>query len=285
MQLLVMVAIMLGAFLLVSIAMMVAGVCGADLLSGAGLWCMQTVTEIAVFAVPLIVMVAIYYKGRGREFCRLDFSGQRWRLALAGVVVLLLLVPIIEWLTTWNDSWDLGRIGSLLRQQQDMTEGMLEEILNITTVGGLLANLVVVALVPAVCEELFFRAGMQNLLQRWWGNKHVAIWVTAVIFSLCHGEIFSFMPRLALGALMGYVYVYGGSLLPNVMVHFVNNSIVVVLSWLAARGVLDIDPEQPIDFGAILTVCCTLAAVGVMLVTFFKKSAQKEGKKGAEETV
>ena len=106
-----------------------------------------------------------------------------------------------------------------------------------------------------------------------------------ILFHLFGLPVYPYALFLALGALMGYVYVYGGSLLPNVMVHFVNNSIVVVLSWLAARGVLDIDPEQPIDFGAILTVCCTLAAVGVMLVTFFKKSAQKEGKKGAEETV
>ena len=53
--------------------------------------------------------------------------------------------------------------------------------------------------------------------------------------------------------------------------HFVNNALVVVLYWLVARGVLDIDPEAPLHVGLELTVCCTAAAVALFVVTFVRR--------------
>ena len=279
MQLLVMVAMSLGAILVVSVLSVPFVFAGIDVSSGTALSILESVSQVLMFALPVVLMTLIYYRGRQREYYRLDFSGRRWLTALVGVALLLLLMPLIERLTMWNDSWDLGRVGELLRSLQDQTEAAVKDMMSATTVGGLLANLLVVALIPAVCEELFFRAGVQNLLQRWWKNPHVAIWVTALIFSLVHGEIFAIVPRFVLGALLGYLYVYGRSLLPNVLVHFTNNAIAVVIYWLIARGVLDLDPDAPIDFGLLLTVCCTIAAVAVMWVTFFKKSDSKEVEK------
>ena len=279
MQLLVMVAMSLGAILVVSVLSVPFVFAGIDVSSGTALSILESVSQVLMFALPVVLMTLIYYRGRQREYYRLDFSGRRWLTALVGVALLLLLMPLIERLTMWNDSWDLGRVGELLRSLQDQTEAAVKDMMSATTVGGLLANLLVVALIPAVCEELFFRAGVQNLLQRWWKNPHVAIWVTALIFSLVHGEMFAIVPRFVLGALLGYLYVYGRSLLPNVLVHFTNNAIAVVIYWLIARGVLDLDPDAPIDFGLLLTVCCTIAAVAVMWVTFFKKSDSKEVEK------
>lgn len=275
MQLLVMVAMSLGMILIAGVITAPFILAGIDISSGPGMMIVETVSQLLMFALPVMLMTIIYYRGRQREYYRLDFSGRRWLTGLVGVVLLLLFMPLIEWLTMWNDTWDLGRVGELLRSMQDQTEAMVKEMMSATTVGGLLANLFVVALVPAICEELFFRAGIQNLLQRWWRNPHIAIWVTALIFSLVHGEIFSFMPRFLLGALLGYLYVYGRSLVPNMLVHFTNNAIAVIIYWLVSRGVLDIDPDAPLDFGWLLTVCCTVAAVGVMWVTLFKKSDSK----------
>lgn len=228
----------------------------------------QAVTQILTFAVPVLAMTLIYYRGQQREYYRLDASGHTWLMALAGIVVMLLVVPLNEWLTQWNDGWDLGKVGETLRSLQDTSEGLVEQMFSTTTVGGLVSNLVVIALVPAICEELFFRAGIQNLLQRWLRNPHVAIILTAVIFSLGHGEIFAFMPRFVLGALLGYLYVYGGSLIVNSVAHFTNNAIVVVLYWLVARGTIDIDPAAPLEVGTLLIVCCTLAALLLFIVTF-----------------
>ncbi len=296
MQLLVMLALSLGIlFILVMAGIVVAAVAmgaGADIdaseLSG-NRW-LQAVSQLLTFALPVLLMTLIYYRGRQREYYRLYFGGRQWLNALAAVVILVLLMPAIDWITVWNDSWNLGGIGEKLRQLQDSTEGLIEQIMDTDTVAGLLGNLLVVALLPAVCEELFFRAGIQNLLQRWWSRPkgatpgqelsqgetitvgtHLAVWATAIIFSLAHGEIYSFMPRLLLGLLLGYLYVGSGSLLVNITVHFANNAIVVLVYWLSVRGVLDIDPEEPLRLNWILTACCSLAAVMAFVTTFGKK--------------
>ena len=272
-----MLAIALGMLLFSSMLSVPFVLVGGELSTTDMLW-IQGATQVFSFLAPVILMTIIYYRGRQREFCRLDFSGQKWLYGLVGVVIMLLIIPLNDWLTTWNDSWDLGRFGDLLRSFQEQTEGIVEQMVTVDTVGGLLANLLVVALIPAVCEEAFFRVGIQNLLQRWlsadgrkaWG-VHLAIWLTAIIFSLGHGEIFSFMPRLVLGVILGYLYVYSGSVLPNMLAHFFNNALVVVLYWLVARGVLDIDPEAPLQVGFTLTACCSLAAVALFVVTFGKR--------------
>ena len=277
-QLLVILAIALGALLVASLITAPFLVLSGGTMSTSTVLWTQAVTQLLTFLLPVVLMTIIYYRGRQREFCRLDFSGPKWGNAFAGVVVLLLLLPAIDWLTVWNDSWNLGRLGELLRSLQEVTEGLVEQMMNVDTVGGLLANLLVVALIPAVCEEAFFRVGIQNLLQRWlsadgrrpWG-VHLAIWLTAIIFSLGHGEVFAFMPRFLMGAVLGYLYVYGGSVLPNMLAHFVNNALVVVLYWLVARGVLDIDPEAPLQCGATLTVSCSVAALLLFVVTFVKR--------------
>jgi membrane protease YdiL (CAAX protease family) len=268
-QLLVMLAMALGMLLISSIIttpMML-----IDATSRPMILIVQSLTQLLTFLVPVVLMTVIYYRTSMREYLRLNFSGHHWYYALAGVVATLLIIPANDWLTTWNDSWNLGRIGALLRRLQDATEGVVESMMSTDTVWGLLGNLLVVALIPAVCEEVFFRAGIQNLLQKWVKNPHLAIWLTAIIFSLGHGEVFSFVPRFVLGALLGYLYVYGGSLLPNMMAHFVNNAILVVLYWLMARGVVDIDPEAPLQVDWALTALCTLAAIAVLAATFYRK--------------
>lgn len=228
----------------------------------------ESITQLLVFLVPVALMTFIYYRDSQREYYRLDFSGRKWLYALAGVVIMLLFIPLYDWLTAWNDSWNLGQLGEMLRHLQNQTEGMMQQLLEGDSVGRLLVNLVVVAILPAVCEEVFFRAGIQNLMQRWLKNPHAAIWITAVIFSLGHGEVFSFMPRFAMGAVLGYLYVYGGSLLPNMIAHFVNNAIIVVLYWLSARGVVDIDPEAPLHLAATTIAACSLAALTLFYAVF-----------------
>ena len=293
MQLMVLLLLAVGMLTVVSIPTVVFTYLGIDIFSRTPMLWLQSATQILTFAVPVLLMTLIYYRGRQREFCRLDFSGPKWLNALAAVVIVLLLVPAIDWITVWNDSWDLGRVGDYFRHLQEQTEGMLKQLVATDTVGGLLSNLLVVALLPGVCEELFFRAGIQNLLQRWFGGKqtpnsnlqtpnslatHAAVWLTAVIFSLAHGEVFAFMPRLVLGLLLGYLYVGSGSLLVNMAAHFVNNALVVVVYWLVARGVLDIDPEEPLKVALELTVCCTAAALALFFITFplFRRNTSTE---------
>lgn len=247
----------------------------------------QALSQVLMFALPALAVAWLYYREDQRRWLRLDVSGRRWLLALAGVVAMLLLVPLTDWLTTWNDALHLPRalrpVEESLRAAGEQSQGMLESLMR--EVNPWL-SLLCVALVPAVCEELFFRAGIQNLLQRWWSplradgtasavGVHAAVWVTAALFSLAHFELFAFLPRLLLGALLGYLYVGGGSLLVNVAAHFVNNAIVVVAYWLASSRGLGFDPAAPLAIGWEVTLACTAAAVFLLVATFGKSLGAK----------
>ncbi len=292
MQLLVLVAVALLMFIVVGALSAAAGLADVPLMQIPYLYAVQAVTQVLTMAVPTVVVAAVYFHGRQRAFYRMDFGGRRWLMALAGMVVMLLIVPLDEALTRWNEAWDLGALGESLRAMQETTEGLVNDMFAQTSVGGLLVNLLVIGLVPAVCEELFFRTGIQNLLERWFtGNyegtaprrgrgfgMHAAVWVTATVFSLFHGEMFSFMPRLLMGAVLGYLYVYGGSLLVNMAAHFINNATLVVLYWLYSNGLSPVDPTGDLMIGWPVTVCCTLAALTLFYTTFIMKRDPGAGK-------
>lgn len=282
-QLLVMAAVslvmMLAVAVIVAIVGFAAGLPAEDLPM---VYLSQVLSQLLCFALPAVLMVYIYYRGSSREFYALRFEGRHWQAALASVVAMLLLTPLVDTLTVWNDGWHLpdGMAGleNAMRETQQKSEALMAGMMSGTGVDTLATNLLVVALLAAVVEELFFRVGLQNLLLRWWQpdgdskafGAHAAVWVSAAVFSLAHAELFAFVPRFVLGLLLGYAYLYGRSLLCNVLVHFVNNAIVVILYWLSARGTLGIDPAEPFNFGAGLVVCCSLAAVVLMYVAVYR---------------
>lgn len=231
----------------------------------------NAITQVFTFGLPPVIVARMYYRDEVRSFLRFDVSGRNWLLGLAGVVVLMLLMPLTDWLSVWNDGWHWSGMWEAvereLRRVGEMSQAMVESFLKECPP---LLNLFGLALIPALCEELFFRAGVQNLLQRWFKNPHAAVWVTAALFSLAHGELFAFLPRFLLGALLGYLYVYGRSLLVNVLAHFANNAIVVVTYALMSGDSTSFDPSAPLALSPLLTLACTLAAVALLVVVFGK---------------
>jgi membrane protease YdiL (CAAX protease family) len=117
-----------------------------------------------------------------------------------------------------------------------------EKMLNVSTLGALLFNVFLVAVVPALGEELFFRGTIQRLLSDWKGALF-AIWITAFVFSAIHMQFYGFLPRMLLGAFLGYLLLWSGSLWLPIIAHFVNNSVAVVFYYLKFNGVKVIDVE------------------------------------------
>lgn len=237
----------------------------------------NVLVQLLTFALPVLLVTWMYYRGSQRAFYKLDFSRRSWLLALAGIVLLFLLVPLTDWLAVWNDHWHLPGAWEALERRLRDTGQQSEQVVESFMKGNHpLLNLFGLALVPALCEELFFRAGIQNLLQRWFKNGHAAVWVTAAVFSLAHGEVFAFLPRLLLGALLGYLYLYGRSLVVNVTVHFVNNAIIVVAYALLAGGGSEFDPSAPLAVPALLVVACFLAALALFYVVFLRHPSRQQ---------
>ncbi len=173
-------------------------------------------------------------------------TGIGWKPALLLVVAMLLAVPCINLLSWLNGQVHfpdfLSEKEAYLRLLEEQAGRQTDFLLNTCSQGDMWFNLLVMALMPALSEELFFRATLQRLLGE--AVRHTwAIWLTAFVFSAVHMQFFNFVPRLLLGAFFGYLLVWSGSLWLPVLAHFVNNAAVVVYRHLLSThpGLPDID--------------------------------------------
>lgn len=190
----------------------------------------QAISTIGTFMVPTFLFV--YLKRKKQDYLRLK-SGFDFRFLGVSLFAMVLAFPTLEYIIAWNESITfpeagfLSQVGDFLTAQEKRA-GQLTKAL---TSGGsgldLTINLIVLAVLPALGEELFFRGGLQNILGERY-NKHVAIWITAFLFSLFHFQFFGFVPRMLFGALFGYLYVWGRSLWYPIICHVGNNAVALI---------------------------------------------------------
>ncbi|MBC7721070.1 MAG: CPBP family intramembrane metalloprotease, partial [Pedobacter sp.] len=129
------------------------------------------------------------------------------------------------------------------------------------TFADYLVSLVLIALAPAIVEEVFFRGGVQQLFTNWFKKPWVAILVTSILFSAVHMSYFGFLPRAMLGAVLGLLFYYSKNIWTNILMHFLNNGIAVTqLYYMSTKGKLDkkaldaMDEHFPFWLGAIALV-------------------------------
>lgn len=201
---------------------------------------MLTIQDIFAFILPAVVAMALFYL-RPLHVMGLDRMPSLKALAVV-VVFYLVSLPAMNWLVDFNGSmvlpsWMSG-VEEAMRQAEDMAADATKQILDINTIPQLLFCLFVVGLMAGLSEEMLFRGAMQRTMQDSRLGAHTAIWVTAIVFSAFHMQFFGFLPRMLLGAWLGYLFVWTRSLWVPIIAHTLNNSTVVVMSYLAGKGVV-----------------------------------------------
>jgi membrane protease YdiL (CAAX protease family) len=150
-------------------------------------------------------------------------------------------------LASWNASLSLPEVFSGLEAWMRSTEAEAEEMIKAFMVMDspfdLAFNLLLIAVLPAISEELFFRGFMQSVFHKLMRNVHLAVWVTAILFSAFHMQFLGFVPRMILGAVLGYAAVYSGSLLVPMLGHFINNGLAVMMTYYYGPEMLEADAE------------------------------------------
>lgn len=222
------------------------------------------VQDVVLFILPTI-MTMLLIAQRPWRIMGLDSVAPKG-IAGLGIATLLASIPWMNVLVLWNQNIHfpeaLSSLETVLRNAETAAETMVSSMMGEADVPNLIISIAIVGLLTGITEELFFRGGLQQLLTRLSGNIHVAIWITAFIFSAVHMQFFGFFPRLLMGAFFGYLFYWGRSLWLPVAAHALNNSIVVFVTWLANRGsagAVEFD-----KFGTEWQLC--LASI---IVTFF----------------
>lgn len=235
---------------------------------------LQFMSSLGGFFVPAILFALL--KWPGGDFLRLRRRYSLWLLPLAALV-LASAGPFISYMYTLNQQLDLPSfldpVEKMIRDSADSNEKMTALFIRMPLPIDLFINLIVIAIIPALAEELFFRGCVQQVMKEWLRNAHLAIWVTAFVFSFIHFEFYGFVPRMLLGGLLGYLFYWSGNLWVPIVAHAFINGGQIIMAYLHEHGMIqfDIAGDDALPTSVIVISTFMLAA----LLFFFRKVSDR----------
>jgi membrane protease YdiL (CAAX protease family) len=217
----------------------------------------QTCSAIGTFIIPAFI-IAYLIDQRPMNYLSLN---KRVRLVPVVLVILAVIVslPLINFLGELNSRMVLpsflSGLEKWMKDSEDKAAELTKSFLVMNSVSDMLFNVFMIALLPAIGEELLFRGIIQKLFSQWTKNVHAGIWISAILFSAMHVQFYGFVPRMMLGVLLGYLLYWSGSLWLPIFAHFVNNAAAIVFTYLFREQLVNIDTDKigtENDFAAVL---------------------------------
>jgi hypothetical protein len=231
----------------------------------------QIINQIGIFIFPPIAFAWLISE---RPLNFLGISKPRAGQMILAIIAVLSIAPVINVLVQWNEGLTLPHmfrgIENWMRNTEENAARLTENFLNAGNPADLALNLLMIGILPALGEELLFRPAFIGVLKKMFRSIHWPVMISAIVFSAFHLQFFGFFPRLVLGILMGYLYVWSGSLWVPALAHFVNNSVVVVVSWLfqnqfIEKNLTDLEGAGSWPYVAISLVLTALVMTGVYI--------------------
>lgn len=144
---------------------------------------------------------------------------------------------------------------------------------NMKTTNDYIFTLIILALTPALFEEMFFRGCLQQITISLTKKPFWGIFITSVLFSAVHISFYGFLPRLFLGLMLGYIFYLSKNLWLSILAHFLNNAFTVtVIFGISRSGKLtpdSMDDTYPLYYGLIG------GAAIILLFILFKKESDR----------
>ncbi len=201
---------------------------------------LQIVQSIGLFIIPPFILSYIFTL-KNQSFLSLERTPQIRSLILVPIAIIL-SIPAINFFAELN-SWIvfpkfLSDLEQAFKSSEENAQRITEIFLSVDSISGLLMNLFMMALIPAIGEELLFRGVFQKLFTAAFKNHHIGILISAILFSAIHMQFYGFFPRMFLGMLFGYLLVWSKSMWLPMLAHFVNNGFIVTASYFTAKNSL-----------------------------------------------
>ena len=202
-------------------------------------------SSILIFIVPALIFAFAFTSDKLRYFKL--YTVPKLSTVIVSAILMVAALPLINWMIEFNGSMVfpefLAGVEQWMRTAESNAEMLTGKFLEMDNILDLLLNLFMIALVAAVSEELFFRGVIQRALHDATNNAHVSIWIAAILFSAIHGQFYGFIPRMVLGALFGYLFLWSGSLWLPIICHFINNGAAVLFSYLSGKNIITFDAD------------------------------------------
>ncbi len=239
----------------------------------------QVAQSIGLFIIPPFVLGWLFH-GKITEYLLINKKVTSTSVFLVAVLVIVVL-PLINFIGEWNlqmhlPEW-LSGMEQWMKNAEENAAELTEAFLKVETTGGLVFNLFMVALLPAIGEEFLFRGVIQRIFTNWTKSYHWGIWISAILFSALHIQFYGFVPRMLLGVMFGYLLIWSGTIWLPVAAHFFNNAFAVIALFLIDKNILNPQVEE-IGAGSDSYYAAVISLVLTGLFMWFIKNENK-GKK------
>jgi uncharacterized protein len=233
---------------------------------------MQVVQFIGLFLIPTLLFA--YYSDPHPA----NYLGLKKRPAsfyfLAGIALMVVAIPFAGWLGELNRQVHFSpSVSNWVKTKEDEAGGTMKIILNKNSVKDLLINLFVVALLAGIGEEFFFRGILQRLFIRWFKSAWAGIIIAAVLFSAIHMQFYGFLPRMALGILLGAIYFYSGSLWAAILAHFFYDALILTIIHFNPAQMDSDSPALTNNAVATAVVGLVSLALSILIIWYMKKKS------------
>lgn len=224
------------------------------------------INHLTTFVIPGIVFAYFFYKSKWMSFLHINTFPKVSNLLL-GSMLILAAFPLAQFVFWLNMKIPMP---SFLIEMEEGTAEMVKNLLLVDQPHELWFNLFIIAVIPAIGEEIIFRGILQKKLVEQLKNPHVAIWLAALIFSAIHMQFQGFLSRMLLGAILGYLYQWTGNLWVPIIAHFVNNAVQIVGQYFFQKGMIDINLDDTmVEVNWVITLIA-FVVVGVLSYVMIK---------------
>lgn len=191
---------------------------------------MQVVQFISLFLVPSFICAHLFSTD-AKNYLGLKTPSDKFYF-LVGLAIMVVSIPLVNWLGELNKNFHFSsEVDTWMRKGEEEAAKTVQALLSKNTVKDLVLNIVCIAGLAAVGEELLFRGMVQRLLIKMFKTPWPGIIITAFLFSAMHMQFYGFLPRFLLGILLGAIYWYSGSLWTAILAHFVYDGLLIVLVY------------------------------------------------------
>ena len=250
---------------------------------------MQLVASFGMFFLPAFFYAMLVNK---KPLTHLGFRSLMSKKQLLFVVIIVLVGLFLSGaLGELNEMIPISKKWALkFHKWEDEYSDQIMAMANMKTFWDYLFTLTVIALAPAIFEEVLFRGGFQQLFIKWFGNVWIGIIVTSILFSAVHVSYYGFLPRAALGVILGLLFYYSKNIWLNILAHFLNNGIAVTqLYAMSKNGKI---PKEALEdnmpfFSGTLSVLPTilLVAAGIFALIPLMRAFKKESNRIGADTI
>ena len=183
------------------------------------------------------------------------------------ILMMLSAIPLAQYVGFDTESFRLPsflqEVEKSLEASENQANLMIKALLSDKSSGTLILNILVLAIVPGVCEEIFFRNFIQKRLSTQL-SPWLAILITSLIFSIVHFQIFGFFSRIILGAVLGYIFYISKSIVPSILAHLSYNATMLFGVYAASARGIDMEKEVHIPIWIVLISISSLYFFGKM---------------------